>query len=150
MLPIRRVKMGEEGLNKTLPDEVRTGKAIGRRLRLLREHYMLAQDEFAKRLLISRNLLSEIENGKRKPPGPLLVALEALFMTSRVWLLTGKREMIPDPKNGAGLNQSVSEQGAEDVVNLLKGYRSLSIENRKKLLNILRVFMVIEEKGGHA
>lgn len=123
-------------------------KGIGFRVRALREHYMLTQDEFARRLLVSRNLLSELENGKRTPRGPLLVAIEALFMANRMWLMTGAGEMVRNGKDGPAAKAGAD--CAADVVDLLKGYRALSTENRKKLLNIMRVFKVIEEKEHRA
>lgn len=131
---------------KRLPTRARE---IGRRICALREHYTLNQDEFSKRMLVSRNYLSELENGKRMPTGPLLVALETLFMANKEWVLTGKGGMIADTENREGRSLDPAG-GAADVVDLLKGYRALSIENRKKLMNILKVFRIVEEKEGIA
>ena len=98
----------------------------------------------AEKLLISRYRLSEIENGKRLPQGPLLLAIEYLFNTSKEWLLTGKGEMLEESKD---LLQEDTDREA-DMVELFKGFRALSEEGRKKLINILRVFLIVE-KGGH-
>ncbi|VAW37637.1 hypothetical protein MNBD_DELTA02-440, partial [hydrothermal vent metagenome] len=37
----------------------------------------------------------------------------------------------------------------EDIVELLKGFRTMSDDGRKKLMNILRVFMIVEGKEQH-
>ncbi len=120
-------------------------RSIGKRIRALRERYMLTQEEMAKRILVSRNLLSELENGRRMPSGPLLVALEALFMANKDWILTGEGSMMLhqglDGGSGGG-----PEESDEDVVSLLKGFRALSVDGRKKLMNILRVFVVVEKE----
>jgi transcriptional regulator with XRE-family HTH domain len=66
----------------------RSMKEVGQRIRALREKYKLTQDGFAERVIISRSLLSELENGKRTPAGPLLAAMEGLFSANRKWVLT--------------------------------------------------------------
>ncbi len=117
-------------------------KKIGKRVRALRQKYMLTQAEMAKRLLISRYQLSEIENGKRVPQGPLLLAMEYVFNTSKDWILTGKGEMIVEKKE-----LPAGEEVEADIVELFKGFRTLSQEGKKKLMNILRVFLIVEKSG---
>ncbi len=59
-----------------IANEARTDntKEVGLRIRALREKHNLPQEAFAERVLISRSTLSELENGKREPTGPLLVS----------------------------------------------------------------------------
>jgi hypothetical protein len=53
--------------------------------------------------------------------------------------------------SGGALNASARE-GHEDVVLLLKGFHSMTTEGRKKLMNILKVFMLVESNilGGNS
>jgi hypothetical protein len=39
------------------------------------------------------------------------------------------------------------DNGKDGVVELVDGFRRLSGDGRKKILNLLRVFLVIEERG---
>jgi transcriptional regulator with XRE-family HTH domain len=137
---------------QTITDVPRTRgrgmKEVGTRIRALREKYKLRQDVFAGKVLISRSLLSELENGKRPPTGPLLVALECLFYANREWVLTGKGDMIGRTAPGRtaeSVLQGIGWNG--DVFELLKGFNRLSKEGRKKIMNLLRVFLVVEETG---
>ncbi len=121
-------------------------KNVGRRICTIRNNYTLTQQQMADRLLISRNYLSEIENGRRVPTGPILVALEAIFMTSREWISNGSGEMLQSSSERTLKARGVEH---EDIVELLKGFRTISDDGRKKLLNILRVFMIVEGKERH-
>jgi transcriptional regulator with XRE-family HTH domain len=114
-------------------------KEVGLRIRALREKYNLPQEVFARKVLISRSNLSELENGKRAPTGPLLVALECLFSANKEWVLTGKGDMT---------GRLAGDNRKDGVVELVDGFRRLSGDGRKKILNLLRVFLMIEETGG--
>jgi len=145
-------EMTEEMFRKT-PSQGKKGdikrdnlKSVGRRICTIRNNYSLTQQQMADKLLISRNYLSEIENGRRVPPGPILVALEAIFMTSREWISNGSGEMLKSETDRRLKTRGVEH---EDIVELLKGFRTMSDDGRKKLMNILRVFMIVEGKEQH-
>lgn len=111
-------------------------EGVGQRIRLFRGHYGLSQNEFAKSLHISRKWLSELENGKKCPSGLLLLGMESRYAISRDWLLVGK---------GSMLVCSEWDDNCGEAVKLLKKFGKLSTKSREKLLNILGVFLVIEE-----
>lgn len=112
-------------------------KEVGERLKMLRKEFHLSQEQLAGELLVSKKLLSEIEGGKRMLCGPIVVALECLFGVNRQWLLTGEGE-----KGGSGF----SAHAADGVADFVRSYNRLSPEGRKKLMNILRVFLLTENK----
>jgi transcriptional regulator with XRE-family HTH domain len=89
-------------------------KEVGLRIRALREKYNLPQEVFARKVLISRSNLSELENGKRAPTGPLLVALECLFSANKEWVLTGKGDMT---------GRLAGDNRKDGVVELVDGFR---------------------------
>lgn len=127
-------------------------KEVGLRIRALREKHSLPQDAFAERVLISRSTLSELENGKRELTGPLLVAMECMFLANREWLLTGEGGMMNCPSPGRRSYDVQSPEADEvkaDAGELLEGFARLSTEGRKKILNLLRVFLKIEETGSN-
>jgi transcriptional regulator with XRE-family HTH domain len=130
-------KTSARGLKKTITrDHLKT---VGLRVCAIRKNYTLTQQQMADRLLISRNYLSEIENGRKVPKGLLLAALGSIFLVNIQWILNGSGEMLT--------NNTVEASNAEheDIVMLLKGFRSMSDEGRKKLMNILKIFMLVED-----
>lgn len=127
-------------------------KEVGLRIRALREKHNLPQEVFAEKVLISRSTLSELENGKREPTGPLLLAMEFMFLANREWLLTGEGDMMHCPSPGRrsyDVQFPQADEGKADAGKLLDGFARLSTEGKKKILNLLRVFLKIEETGSY-
>ncbi len=111
-------------------------EGVGQRIRSVRGHYGLSQNEFANSLHISRKWLSELENGKKCPSGLLLLGMECRYAISRDWLLGGK---------GSMLVCSEWNENCGEAVRLLKEFAKLSKKSREKLLNILGAFLIIED-----
>ena len=115
---------------------------VGRRLRLLRKKFGLSQEEMSEKFRISMRCLSLLETGNKIPDGLLLVAIESVLMVDRRWLLTGKGEMLANPNNASG---KITNEGAA-VVELLRGYRTLSLQGKRKLLMALEMLALTERK----
>jgi transcriptional regulator with XRE-family HTH domain len=64
-------------------------KAVGRRIRELRG-FDMTQDDFAKRVGVSQNYLSMMENGKVQIGAEILLNISRQFGKSLEWLLTGE------------------------------------------------------------
>ena len=64
-------------------------KAVGRRIRELRG-FDMTQDDFAKRIGVSQNYLSMMENGKVQIGAEILLNISRQFGKSLEWLLTGE------------------------------------------------------------
>jgi len=142
----------KQNLKETLKQKIKRNtnrdnlKNVGRRICTIRNNYTLTQQQMADKLLISRNYLSEVENGRRVPPGPMIVALEAVFMANREWIANGSGEML---KSSADKTLKARGVEHEDIVELLKGFRAMSNDGRKKLMNIMRIFIIVEGKEQH-
>jgi len=142
----------KQNLKETLKQKIKRNtnrdnlKSVGRRICTIRNNYTLTQQQMADKLLISRNYLSEVENGRRVPPGPMIVALEAVFMANREWIANGSGEML---KSSADKTLKARGVEHEDIVELLKGFRAMSNDGRKKLMNIMRIFIIVEGKEQH-
>ena len=115
---------------------------VGRRLRLLRKKFGLSQEEMSEKFRISMRYLSLLETGKKIPDGPLLVAIESVLMVDRRWLLTGKGEMLTSPNSAS--DETIDENTA--VVELLRGYKTLSLEGKRKLLMALKMLAPAQRK----
>ena len=69
-------------------------KAIGRRIKELREKLGLKQAEFADYVGISQGSLSRIEKGTQKADKTLILAICNVFRVNIDWLLTGEGDMF--------------------------------------------------------
>ena len=98
------------------------------------------------RFLISPTYLSELETGKKVPDGPLLVAIESVLMVDRKWLTTGKGEMPASPCSA--FDETIDESAA--VVELLTGYKTLSLQGKRKLLMFLEMLAPAQRKTRNA
>ncbi len=74
--------------------------SLGRRVRLLRDHFGLRQDEFGARAGISGNRVSEIENDKGGTTASVLMSLCREFPVNPEWVLSGRGMMLKgDPES---------------------------------------------------
>ncbi len=68
-------------------------EGIPKRIQLVRKLLNLSQEEFAKKLGISRGYLANIEKGLRTPPDRILKLISQTFGVSYEWLKEGKGEI---------------------------------------------------------
>ncbi|KAA6232596.1 helix-turn-helix domain-containing protein [Chlorobium phaeovibrioides] len=77
-----------------------TVSTLGMRIRRVRRHYGLRQEEFGKKIGISGNRVSEIENNKGGTSASVLEELCRSFPVSHEWLLTGNGSMLRNKETG--------------------------------------------------
>ena len=109
--------------------------ALGSRIRRIRLDSRLTPTKFASTLNIQIKTLSEIENGTKEPTNRLLSTLVNHFAIKEDWLMMGKDKMYKD--------KSKCEESI-NVDQFLKMYRQLSEEGKKRILNIVQVFLQTE------
>jgi phage repressor protein C with HTH and peptisase S24 domain len=83
------------------------GEGIGERLRIVRDEYGMNQNDFAERLGVKQNALSQYENGQRKVPPEIQQILASVFGINLNWLLTGDGERVLAP--GAAPGQIIED-----------------------------------------
>ncbi|MEQ6049519.1 helix-turn-helix transcriptional regulator [Lysinibacillus capsici] len=66
---------------------------IGERIQEIRKENGLSQEEFGKRLAVSRNVVAKYENGLVEPPELFINHLCIKFGVSENWLKTGEGEI---------------------------------------------------------
>lgn len=116
-------------------------KDIGLRLKEVRDKQNLSRGEMAGRLYLSRQVLSTLEGGRKIPSGPILLLLETLFMVDKHWLLTGSGDMF---LKAVVIPNEIPQEN--NIIELLKGYKSLSKGGKEKLFKTLQAFLLLEEK----
>ncbi|MBU5312970.1 helix-turn-helix domain-containing protein [Tissierella carlieri] len=120
---------------------------FGERLKLLREENSLTQSELAKKLNISRQSVSNYENGSRFPNDvQLLVKISALFCVSLDYLigLSNIRLSLPNQdmeKNPQFMENNESPYSAKRNVleELFLEIDNMPLEDIKKVIKFIKV-----------
>lgn len=69
-------------------------KVIGARLRRLRDTYGLNQTTVAEKIMVSPNMVSQIENGVRGVDARKIIAFAKIYNVSSDFILTGDRSNL--------------------------------------------------------
>lgn len=107
------------------------------KLKSLRKEYHMTQEQIAKQLNLNRSTISGYETKDREPSYQTLAEIANFFHVSVDYLLDEDVIIID--------NSHAFSSGLEDE--LLKGYRKLSIESQKKLLEYLKLLTMTETKS---
>ena len=67
---------------------------MNERIKFIREHFELTQDESGKRIGSARNTIANYENGNRNPSNSVLKSICREFGVNEDWLRTGEGEMF--------------------------------------------------------
>lgn len=60
------------------------------RIKKIRKHLKLTQEEFGKRIGLARNSIASYETGRREPTNSIIVSICREFGVNEVWLRTGE------------------------------------------------------------
>jgi transcriptional regulator with XRE-family HTH domain len=136
-------------------------KNINERIKSIRKHLGLTQEEFAKPLGIGQGHMTDIERGTRNPSDTLLIALSYRYAVNPLYLYEGKGETFI----GHGEVAAVAEEGApygidKDIKEMIEKINYIyrwGTEDQKSLLygQVGRIYnKLLEEKekspGGQA
>jgi transcriptional regulator with XRE-family HTH domain len=106
---------------------------IKERIQEIRKELGISLRDFAKRIYISRSLLSGIEQGKKNINDRTIQLISTEFSVNKDWLLTGKGDMFNAPPPDVQLQKLV------EIFNQLdQGLRDCLLEQSKALLKIKR------------
>lgn len=78
---------------------------MAERLYLLRKHFCLTQQEFAKRINVVRTNIGRYESGACMPSGAVVELICREFNVSRRWLETGEGDMFQPLKRQEAIKQ---------------------------------------------
>lgn len=67
---------------------------MNERIKIIREHYRLTQDEFGKRIGSARNTIANYESGNRSPSNSVVLSICREFNVNENWLRTGEGKMF--------------------------------------------------------
>lgn len=108
-------------------------KTIAQRVKSLRNHYNMTQDEFAAELGILQSTLSEIERGNVKPKFETLQRLGNLIDHDNLeWLLYGDMEDINTSKWDRKRFEALLDRLSEDELKFCRQWLELYVNSLKK------------------
>jgi len=101
---------------------------IGIRILQIRKELGTTQKEFAEKIGVTGNYISEIEAGKKFPSMPVLLSIEHIYGIGREWLLSGKgdkyvKERFPFTKKEEDIIKALREmpaKGKKTVIDLIE------------------------------
>ena len=65
-------------------------KLFGERLKIVRQHYGLNQNEFAEKVDSAQSSIARLESGSRMPEGYIIKMIIEKFGCNPIWLVTGE------------------------------------------------------------
>lgn len=113
---------------------------MNNRIVKLRKGREWTQDEFAEKMGISKNYVSLIENGKKKPSDRLISDICREFNVNEKWLRDGIGDMhdIPDDEVASVVSELLEEDNPfyELIVGIMKTYQGLDSKSQELLKNL--------------
>lgn len=105
------------------------------RIRQIRRHFDLTQQEFADRIGVKRNTIASYETGRNLPIDSVISLICREFGVSEIWLRTGEGEMM-DPRSDDALDNLAREKGLSIGERLLiEKFLDLKPEVRRALVD---------------
>lgn len=100
------------------------------------------QEEFAKKIGLSKNFVWMLEKGGREPSERTISDICREFNISKEWLLTGKGEMhnIPEDETAAVVSDLLEESNPfyDIIISIMKSYKKLDDKSQAALNDLIR------------
>lgn len=111
------------------------------RIRLIRKESGLTQEEFAKKIDLTKNYISLVENGGRTLADRTVSDICRIFSINEEWLRTGIGEMkCPDEDEEAAYVSDLLEDTDNDLYDLIKAIMKTYCESSESDKMILKSF----------
>jgi transcriptional regulator with XRE-family HTH domain len=85
------------------------GKILNERIKKLRSHLELTQEEFSSKIGLSRNFIAQVESGIKKPSSRTISDICEKFNVNEEWLLNGTGEMFVNLPKEAEISNFLSD-----------------------------------------
>lgn len=114
---------------------------IKERIKEIRKYYQLNQDDFGKKLGITRSVVVNIELGRAPIKNLLIDHVCDIYSINKEWLLYGTGKMLKSTEQHL-LNDLVKEFDLdEDELSIIKSYINLPKIQRKNFVSILKAMV---------
>ena len=108
--------------------------SMNERIKKIRKHFKLSQEEFAKRIGIKRTAISNYEIGRNLPVDAVIALICREFDINEEWIRTGHGTMFIEPQEFS-LDDFARKRGATDLeIEFVKTYFTLSPDTRREIM----------------
>ena len=115
---------------------------MNERIKMIREHYKLTQDEFGKRIGSARNTIANYESGNRSPSNSVVLSICREFNVNEDWLRDGTGEMFRAEEENSIIAKATMLLGEKDprFEAFIDTYSRLTPKNRDILYQFMTDF----------
>lgn len=115
---------------------------MNERIKMIREHYKLTQDEFGKRIGSARNTIANYESGNRSPSNSVVLSICREFNVNEEWLRDGTGEMFRAEEENSIIAKATMLLGEKDPLfeAFIDTYSKLTPKNRELLYQFMTDF----------
>ena len=115
---------------------------MNERIKMIREHYKLTQDEFGKRIGSARNTIANYESGNRSPSNSVVLSICREFNVNEEWLRDGTGEMFRAAEENSIIAKATMLLGEKDPLfeAFIDTYSKLTPKNREILYQFMTDF----------
>lgn len=115
---------------------------MNERIKMIREHYKLTQDEFGKRIGSARNTIANYESGNRSPSNSVVLSICREFNVNEDWLRDGTGEMFRAEEENSIIAKATMLLGEKDPLfeAFIDTYSKLTPKNREILYQFMTDF----------
>ncbi len=114
---------------------------IGERIRMIRKKLNLSQDEFGKKIGLTRGAITNAELGRATIKPLFIEHICDTFQVNEKWITTGEGEMFikmdPD-EEFAKMMVEIQVSNDEFIISALKAYWELPEEHKEIVRNLIR------------
>jgi transcriptional regulator with XRE-family HTH domain len=124
---------------------------MNERIRNIRKELGMTQDEFSAYINLSRNFITQIETGAKKPSDRTIQDICRVFNVSENWLLTGEGEMFVAKTRDEQLAEwagNVLQADDDDFKKRFVAMLSKLSENEWKVLEQMAIDLTKDKKDG--
>ena len=112
---------------------------LAERMKLIRKHFKLSQYEFGRKIGTTRDVISNIEQGRSDLKPVLAEHLCSVCNIDLVWLNDGTGEMFINTDSSIYEDLQEKYNLNETDLKILRGILSLSSEQREKVADVIRM-----------
>jgi len=116
-----------------------TKTKLKERIKTVRKHYKLNQIEFGKKLGVSRDVISNIEQGRVEAKDLIINHICDIYAINKDWLLYGKGNMLKETVENMLQELIKAYDLNSDEIVIIKNYIQLKKEDRQKFASLLRL-----------
>ena len=115
---------------------------MNERIKMIREHYKLTQDEFGKRIGSARNTIANYESGNRSPSNSVVLSICREFNVNEDWLRDGTGDMLRAEEENSIIAKATMLLGEKDPLfeAFIDTYSRLTPKNREILYQFMTDF----------